>query len=108
MLRGAADLDFLTIKYDPDGIQLWARRYDGPAGGEDQVYALATDDLGNVYVTGCSWASGTSFDYTTIKFAPRPQVPVSSCLRHWVLVALLLALALRALQKKTSTVRYRA
>jgi hypothetical protein len=67
---GATDLDYLIISYDPDGIQLWARRYDGPAGGEDIAYALAVDDSGNVYVTGASSGSGTSHDYTTIKYYP--------------------------------------
>lgn len=67
---GATDLDCLTIKYDPDGIQLWARRYDGPASGEDIAHALALDASGNVYMTGASSGSGTSHDYTTIKYYP--------------------------------------
>ncbi|MGB2804580.1 MAG: SBBP repeat-containing protein, partial [Candidatus Zixiibacteriota bacterium] len=67
---GNTDLDYLIIGYDPDGIQLWAKRYDGPAGGEDIAYALAVDDSGNVYVTGASSGNGTSHDYATIKYYP--------------------------------------
>ncbi len=67
---GDTDLDYLTIRYDPDGIQLWARRYDGPASGEDKAYALTVDDCGNAYVTGASSGSGTSHDYATIRYLP--------------------------------------
>jgi hypothetical protein len=63
-------LDYLTIGYDPDGIQLWAKRYDGPAGTEDKAYAIAVDDSGNVYVTGTSAGSGTSDDYATVRYYP--------------------------------------
>jgi len=60
--------DYATIKYDPNGNQLWAKRYDGPADGNDRAYALAVDSSGNVYVTGRSWGGGTSDDYATVKY----------------------------------------
>ncbi|MCH7760972.1 SBBP repeat-containing protein, partial [candidate division TA06 bacterium] len=47
---------------------LWVRRYDGPGNGSDDTYAIAVDDSGNVYVTGSSVRSGTSWDYATIKY----------------------------------------
>jgi len=62
--------DYATIKYAPNGDSLWVRRYNGPGNGEDVAYALAVDDSGNVYVTGYSEGSGTSYDYTTIKYSP--------------------------------------
>jgi hypothetical protein len=65
----ATSLDYATIKYDPDGNQLWVRRYDGGY-TDDFASSIAVDDPGNVYVTGGSIGDGTGFDYTTIKYDP--------------------------------------
>jgi uncharacterized delta-60 repeat protein len=46
--------DFVTIKYNPQGQELWAARYNGPANGHDVPVALGLDASGNVYVTGIS------------------------------------------------------
>ena len=62
--------DFATVKYDPLGKQLWARRYDGPGHGDDSVKAIALDASGNVIVFGESQGSGTGLDLTTIKYSP--------------------------------------
>jgi len=65
--------DYVTIKYDPAGNQLWTAHYDGPGGDNDsdRAYALAVDDAGNAYVTGESWG-GTEpgIDYATVKYDP--------------------------------------
>jgi dienelactone hydrolase len=67
--RGSGTLeDYTTIKYDPYGDTLWARRYNGLGNLQDYAYAIALDDAGNVYVTGESYSSGTNFDYATIKY----------------------------------------
>ena len=63
--------DFATVKYDADGSQLWAIRYDGPAGGHDKVYAMALENSGGMYVTGRSSGETTYYDYTTIRYQPR-------------------------------------
>lgn len=60
--------DCVTIKYSPDGEELWVQRYDGPGHGEDSGRALAIDADGNIYVTGDSLGSDTSMDYVTIKY----------------------------------------
>jgi hypothetical protein len=62
-------LDIATVKYDGDGNELWVNRYDGPAGGTDEVIegspALAvTDD--RVYVAGHAQGIGTLLDYVTL------------------------------------------
>ena len=62
------DVDYATIKYSPDGNELWVARYNGPGNGADSASALVVDNSGNVYVTGFSTGSGTSFDYATVKY----------------------------------------
>lgn len=56
-------VNYLVIKYDTDGNELWASQYDG--GEDDWLYALTVDSSGNVYVAG-----GTSCpcDYVTVKY----------------------------------------
>lgn len=63
--------DFATVKYDPDGNQLWVARYSGPANGIDYGNSIALDTNGSIYVTGPSWATTGSYlhrDYITIKY----------------------------------------
>src|SRR5205807_200537 len=61
--------DYATVKYDPNGHQLWAARYDGPTKGPDQAVALALDSSGNLLVAGSSQGYSYNFDYLTIKYA---------------------------------------
>ncbi|HKZ21795.1 MAG TPA: SBBP repeat-containing protein, partial [candidate division Zixibacteria bacterium] len=68
---GTSD-DISTIKYSPNGDELWVRRYDGP-NGWDGGNALAVDSAGNVYVSGYS-RSGTLEDYITIKYSPNGDI----------------------------------
>jgi uncharacterized delta-60 repeat protein len=60
--------DYVTVKYDTDGDVLWVARYNGPGNGWDEAKSLAIDTEGNVYVTGFSFDSVSSRDYTTIKY----------------------------------------
>ncbi|MGE0127945.1 MAG: SBBP repeat-containing protein [Blastocatellales bacterium] len=62
------DRDYATLKYSSDGNQEWVAVYDGPAKDADEALALAIDGSGNVYVTGQSVGSGSSFDYATVKY----------------------------------------
>jgi hypothetical protein len=64
------DHDYATIKYLPDGITAWVRRYNGPANGSDWAYDIAVDGSGFVYVTGTSEGIETGRDYATIKYHP--------------------------------------
>lgn len=60
--------DFATVKYDNDGAQLWAVRYNGPGNGDDGAVALAIDDSMNVYVSGWSFGGSTGIDYAVVKY----------------------------------------
>ena len=59
--------DYVTIKYSPDGNELWARRYNAPPDRYDEPYDIAVDDAGNVYVTGISSGS-SSINADTVKY----------------------------------------
>lgn len=60
--------DFVTVKYDSQGRQLWIAKYNGPANRIDMPNALAVDRKGNVYVTGKSLGEDSAFDCSTIKY----------------------------------------
>jgi len=62
--------DYLTVKYDASGNELWAARYNGPDNGSDSAWSLTVDASGNVYVTGSSYMEATKSDYATIKYDP--------------------------------------
>ncbi|HAY34502.1 MAG TPA: SBBP repeat-containing protein, partial [Ignavibacteria bacterium] len=64
---GASNSDFVTIKYNSSGDQLWLRSYNGPGNGIDNAVAIAVDVNENVYVTGTSW-SGVNYDIASIKY----------------------------------------
>ncbi|MCU7549945.1 SBBP repeat-containing protein [Chitinophagaceae bacterium LB-8] len=62
--------DYVIIKYNATGKELWVRRYNGPGNGYDNPSFIALDLQGNLYVTGVSLGSGgeSDMDYATIKF----------------------------------------
>jgi uncharacterized delta-60 repeat protein len=60
--------DYATVKYNSSGTEEWVARYNGPVNGDDESFAVALDNSGNIYVTGFSTGAGTSQDYATIKY----------------------------------------
>lgn len=62
--------DYVTIKYDADGNQLWLARYDSLIHGIDHATAVTVDATGNVYVTGRSGSTYGGSEYGTIKYNP--------------------------------------
>jgi hypothetical protein len=62
--------DWLTLKFDGQGKELWASRYGGPEGLADEVHALAVDPAGNALVAGYSVLSATFLDSLVVKYGP--------------------------------------
>jgi hypothetical protein len=60
--------DFATVKYDSLGNTRWVARYSATGDTEDIPVRVKYDHLGNVYVTGFSFDSTSSFDYLTVKY----------------------------------------
>jgi len=61
--------DYATLKYSPSGNEQWVARYSGPDEYSwDAAEAIAIDDSGNVYVTGCIENPDTYYDFGTIKY----------------------------------------
>ncbi len=44
--------DIITIKYNSDGILLWAARYDDTIHASESAISITVDSTGNVYITG--------------------------------------------------------
>ena len=63
----SGNFDYVTIKYDAVGAQVWRTEYNGPGNGLDEAHAITVDGSGNVYVTGWSLGAG-GYDYGTVKY----------------------------------------
>jgi DNA-binding beta-propeller fold protein YncE len=65
----SSGLDYATVAYSAaTGAQLWVKRYDGPANGNDSAASIAVSPAGDkVFVTGQS-PGATSPDYATVAY----------------------------------------
>ncbi len=68
--RASTNQDYITIKYNTNGVEQWVKNYAGPVLGPDVAKSIAVDGLSNVYITGSSFVGyGTGWhDYATIKY----------------------------------------
>ncbi|HMJ67113.1 MAG TPA: SBBP repeat-containing protein, partial [Candidatus Binatia bacterium] len=66
------DPDYATVKYAPDGTELWAARYNAhtnAVSSADIPRAMVINNAGEVYVTGASASPQGSMDFLTIKYS---------------------------------------
>lgn len=65
--------DYLTIKYNSEGIEQWHATYNHLDSCIDVPTAIAVDNSGYVYVTGRSQTDPVSYiDWATIKYTQTP------------------------------------
>lgn len=61
--------DYVTVKYNSEGVQQWTAQYGGPDKVLDTVKDMVVDNSGNVYVTGYTQDSVFFYeDYATVKY----------------------------------------
>jgi hypothetical protein len=66
--------DIVTIKYGPNGNQVWLQRYTSPGNSNAVGNTIAVDNNGNVYVTGYETTAAGGTEIVTIKYSPAPTV----------------------------------
>ncbi len=69
---GSTEGDWVTIKYNSAGQELWVRRFDWIAHSHDGAYGLAIDGNDNILVCGCIWynSGGQDRDFAVVKYSP--------------------------------------
>lgn len=71
--RTCVNMSYITVKYDPNGSQLWVRGY-APTSNNQDAQALALDSAGNIYVGGISVFApdprAPGFGFGVVKYAP--------------------------------------
>ena len=60
--------DITTIKYTPDGNQVWVRDFDGEANFKDRASHISVDNRGGVVVSGSSYGLTGDKDFVTLKY----------------------------------------
>ncbi len=65
--RTGTGVDIATIKYSPDGLQMWVSYYPPSGTGTDKPTAITVDTAHNVYVTGTTTTGTSNTDYVTLK-----------------------------------------
>jgi hypothetical protein len=66
----SSSFDAVTLKYDPNGNQLWAVRFNGPDNLEDIGHAIAVDTNGNVIVALSSTSVPHNVNFITVCYSP--------------------------------------
>jgi hypothetical protein len=60
------DIDWMTIKYSPNGAKIWSASHATP-GDDDSPFGMVMDEFGEIYVTGFDYA-GPDENYCTVKY----------------------------------------
>jgi len=82
-IQNSTGHDFIVVKLaGGTGVELWRQTRNGSANGDDQARAVAVDRSGNVVAAGFIENSGSSLDFTVIKFAGTSGVPLWERVLH--------------------------
>src|SRR5262245_48100206 len=67
---GSYKFEYATLKYSIAGAPLWTNHYNflGPDNSDDEAWAVAVDESGNVFVAGNSW-NGSNSDWATLAYS---------------------------------------
>jgi hypothetical protein len=68
--------DVVTLKYAPDGTQLWSVRFDGSAHGQDEGVAVKADSRGDIFVAGKTTGTNGTKDFVLIKYNGTNGAPI--------------------------------
>ncbi|NOS86614.1 MAG: T9SS type A sorting domain-containing protein [Ignavibacteria bacterium] len=60
--------DCVTLKYNKDGVQIWAKTFDAEMHKDDEATCIAMDSNGDIYVGGYGVFSSGNTDYLLIKY----------------------------------------
>ena len=63
--------NYVTIKYDASGSELWKIHHDGMKHLKDKATNICIDTLGDVVVTGLSETAPNTYEYTTVKYVEK-------------------------------------
>lgn len=66
--KGSTGFDYSLVKYDFQGNELWAKKYDHEESPYDITNAMTMDSRGNVYLTGSSMDSVYCRRIVTVKY----------------------------------------
>jgi uncharacterized delta-60 repeat protein len=69
-LEGGQNRDFVTLKYNSNGILQWEKKYNGAYNRWDEARAICIDRSSNIVVTGVRQQTSSNHDYFTIKYNP--------------------------------------
>ena len=61
-------VDYATVKYGPNGTELWVLRYSSPGDDFDRATDIGLDAFNNIYVTGETTVAGGGKHNTTLKY----------------------------------------
>ena len=67
-MEGATGANYLTVKYDLYGKELWAKQYNGSEVFDDRAWSIAVNNSRYIYVAGNTYSPQKSYDYATIKY----------------------------------------
>jgi uncharacterized delta-60 repeat protein len=59
--------DVITLKYNPSGVLLWEKRYNGAGNGIDNAKSIKIATDGNIYITGKTF-NGSNYDMLLLKY----------------------------------------